>query len=155
MREYIIDAFNLFHKIPSLKNSAMPHAELVQYIIRGRLTGSLNNKVTIIFDGHEANHVSGGGYRIVYSGDRKADDIIKEIVKRSPKKEQLVVVSDDNEVANFAKMEGAVSQRTGEFLRTGSGGAAKPNKETASDDRGLDRASMTNITKELEKLWVK
>ncbi len=150
MLSYLIDAFNLFHKIPALKSATLPHSELIQYIIRGKFTGSPNNKVTIVFDGYEGDHVSGGGYKILYSGGRKADDIIKEIIARSSKNRQLVVVSDDNEIISSARLEGVSIQSTKEFLKIGS---PKPAGRDSSDDRGLDSATMDNITKELEKEW--
>ena len=52
MLTYIIDGFNLLHKIRGLKNSYTPQQDLIKYIRSNRLTGSSNNRVIIVFDGH-------------------------------------------------------------------------------------------------------
>ena len=51
MLQYIIDGWNLIHKIPSIKNSSTPKKDFVFYIKKHKITGSKNNKVLIVFDG--------------------------------------------------------------------------------------------------------
>lgn len=148
MRQFIIDAFNLFHKIPEIRNADPPYNALVQYIKSGGYTGSCNNKVTMVFDGYKNDLVNETGFRIVYSGSKTADDIIKEYIKRAENKGQLIVVSDDHEIINYARLEGVEVWRTNRFLRLD---RCRNIRSRHEDDNKLDDHSSFLVTKELER----
>ena len=98
MLRYIIDAFNLVHRVKSLKNSDTPHRDLIRYIRTNKLTGSKNNKVIVVFDGRINDDAlrEKGDFEVVFSGQISADEIIKKRVdkiKNKSAKEQGVVVS--------------------------------------------------------------
>jgi predicted RNA-binding protein with PIN domain len=152
VRVYLIDGYNLLHRIPDLEKSASPQGELVRFIKRHRLTGSHNNRVTVVFDGHEPPGMPAeGGYSIVFSEDRSADDVIKERVAKATNKSQVVVVSDDREIRDCARGEGATICRVDEFLKR----ARKSSNKNDYDDKDLAPSSMMDITGELEKIWLK
>lgn len=153
MQHFIIDGFNLFHKIGAIADSTTPRRDLVNYIRSNRLTGSSANRVTIVFDGYETAELhTDPEYRIVFSDDRTADDIIKEYVRGARNKRELVVVSDDLEIRSCAGCEGAFVCRPVEFIARGERRQKQSNTE---DDRGLRPSQMMDITEELTKKWVK
>jgi len=151
---YLIDGFNLFHKIRVLEDSTTPRSDLVQYIRRNNLTGSKNNRVTIVFDGFETAELSvDPDYHIVFSDNRTADDVIKEIIRGATHKRDVVVVSDDNEIRDAARQEGAQVWHTHEFLAD-----RKSNRSSSrekDDDRNLSPSQMMDITDEFKKIWDK
>lgn len=44
MQTFLIDGFNLIHKIGRMADSASPHQELINRIAGAHLTGSRNNR---------------------------------------------------------------------------------------------------------------
>lgn len=153
MPHYLIDGFNLYHQIRVLEDSKTPRSDLVQYIRRNKLTGSKNNRVTIVFDGYETAelHVD-PEYHIIFSDSRTADDVIKEIIRGVRHKRDVVVVSDDNEIRNAAREEGAQVWGTQQFLTSKKSRRSKGEEE---DDRGLSPSQMMDITDEFKKIWNK
>lgn len=153
MRHFLIDGFNLFHKIPEIEDSTAPRRDLISYIRRNNLTGSSNNKVTIVFDGYETEELgSDPQYHILFSEDKTADEIIKDKISSARNKRNLVVVSDDNEIRSRGQSEGANVSGTHEFL-------AKANSSTVSKRhgdgfRGLKPSRIMDINEELERMWV-
>lgn len=147
---YIIDGFNLVHKVPSLKESSEPHLDLIRYIKKNNLTGSHNNKVTIFFDGG-VNLAARQGceFEIIFSLDRSADELIKERVRKVKNKSEVIVVSDDREIIDYAKKEGTRIMHTGDFIKTKTAG--KKELET----KEISFPLQTEITEELRKIWLK
>ena len=150
---YLIDAFNLIHKIGSMCDSPTPQNDLIQFIKLNRLIGSSNNRVVIVFDGHEGTGIyPEREYQLIFSGDRTADDEIKTLVMKTKNKSQLVVVSDDRDVRDFARREGAKVKRTEDFL-------SKANRPISfhapEDEKEMSYNRRMKINSELEKIWVK
>ncbi len=149
MLVYIIDGFNLIHKIPALKNSSFPRRELIHYIRIHRLTGSRNNRVVIVFDGWANPEVSlGKEYRLVFSRERKADELITEIVRRSKPKSEIIVVSDDRQIRRTVSREGARVCGTLDFIKTKA-------KLPLEKDKELSYTLQREITEEMRRVWLK
>lgn len=148
---YIIDAFNLFHKIPTLKNSPNPHQDLIFYIKKYRLTGSKNNRVIVIFDGFPKESLQNYGFEILFSCKLTADYAIENLLKKFPNKSQVSVVSDDNYIRSFTKREGAKPVRLLEFLQVRDKHAAA----SSHDDKEISYPLQKEITDELRKIWLK
>jgi predicted RNA-binding protein with PIN domain len=145
---YIIDGFNLVHKVPALKKSGSPHTDLIQYIRRNKFTGSRNNKVIIVFDGGidwEAKKEK--EYQIVFSADRSADDIIKSRISAAKNKAQIVVVSDDREIRDHAKRERVTLLRIHEFIKKNS------KAEKREENKDISYSLQREITEEMRKIW--
>lgn len=152
MLRYYIDGYNLLHRIPELDDSPSPQGELVRFIKKHRLTGSHNNSVVIVFDGHEPPGMPAErSYSIVFSEGRSADDVIKERVAKTKNRSQVVVVSDDREIRDCARGDGATVCRIDEFLSRASGSSHKDDE----DSKDLAPSSMMDITDELKKIWLK
>jgi predicted RNA-binding protein with PIN domain len=147
---YIVDGFNLVHKIPSLKRSLNPHSDLIQYIKNRKLTGSHNNKVIIVFDGAPEPSVQREReFEILFSLSESADNLIKKRISRIKVKSEVVVVSDDREIIDYAKKEGARFLRTADFIKI----KLTENKE--KDTKDISFPLQAEITQELRKIWLK
>lgn len=150
MLVYIIDAFNLLHKIPKLRKSASPHQELINYIRVNKLTGSFNNKGILVFDGYpNAGQLYNCDFKILFSCDKTADEVIKKTILQVKAKTELRVVSDDRELKDFAKGQGAVSVGNAEFL--------KLHRLQQGEDNGkhISYIVAKEITDELRGIWLK
>jgi len=149
MLAYIIDGFNLIHKIPVLKNSNNPHWGLIQFIKVNKLTGSRNNKVIVVFDGGPNSEAAGEtDFEVVFSQNKSADEIIEAILKRAKNKGETIVVSDDREIRSFVKREGAKSCRTTDFIKI-------KDKEKKEEDKEISYSLQNEITEEMRKIWLK
>ncbi len=149
---YLIDAFNLIHKIEGLADSVSPHARLIEFLKSRRLTGSPANRVVVVFDGYENSDVAGEReYEIVFGGPKSADDVIKERVARAKNRSQIVVVSDDKGLTFFVKGEGAKTKGIREFLKS----SARSVGPVADGEKEISYEERRKINEELERLWVK
>ncbi len=149
MLAYIIDGFNLIHRVASLKNSNIPHQALINYIRKNKLTGSKNNKVLIVFDGRlnfEAMQQR-GSFEILFSGESTADDLIKKRLSRMKNKKEVIIVSDDRELRDAARTEGARSCRIADFIKV----KAKPRE----CEKEINSTLAREITEEMRKIWLK
>ncbi|MDD3296725.1 MAG: NYN domain-containing protein [Candidatus Omnitrophica bacterium] len=149
MLVYIIDGFNLVHRVKNLKNSVEPHCSLIRYIRMNKLTGSRNNKVIIVFDGsyNLAAFQERGDYELFFSQNLSADELIHKKLKSLLNKSQVVVVSDDREIRDFTKREGARSLRINEFI--------KIKQPDVSEAKDIDYSLQREITEEMRKIWLK
>lgn len=153
MRHYIIDGFNLFHAIREIADSTTPRRDLISYIRSHRLTGSMANRVTIVFDGFETAELhTDAHYHVIFSGNRSADDVIKDIVRSSHNRREIIVVSDDLDIRTCARGEGCDICRTADFTAEKT---RTPQSRAVCNDRKLRPSRMIEITDELKKIWLK
>ena len=151
MLVYIIDGFNLIHKVNSLKRSSRPHSDLIHFIKNKKLTGSRNNKVIIVFDGkpcHEAKMIA-PEFEILFSHQIKADAIIKTKLARLNNKSEVIAVSDDREIKDAARKEGARVCRICDFIK------AKTKVKEEIKGKDISYSLQQEITEELRKIWLK
>ena len=148
MLVYIIDGFNLAHKIEELRGSSCLQQDLIQYIKKHALTGSRNNKVTVVFDGNMRWGFSEKEFEVLFSGKHTADTLIKRRVENSSNVRQVVVVTDDREVRDFVRRRGASLCRVKDFIR---GKKKKKRQETAKD---ISYPLARQITEELRRIWI-
>jgi len=147
---YLIDAFNVIHKVPQLKNSAVPRSDFANYISKNNLTGSVTNKVTIVFDGYPVKaQAPSGPYEILYSCDRSADDLIKKKAADYKNKSQLVVVTDDRAICDYMKELKVKLVSVNDFLNK----AVKPGKNSEREE--LSDSLKKEITDVMRKIWDK
>lgn len=155
MLHYIIDGFNLVHKIPEVKRSNNQHFDIIHYIKTNNLSGSKNNPVIIVFDGYFNESVAQEReYKILYGAGKTADEVIMHQVKITKNKAQLVVVSDDREIRDFLKREGVKSMRTYEFICKSSLQPAR-NKSESIHDKTISYCVEREITEEMKKIWLR
>ena len=149
MLAYIIDGFNLIHRLKQLKTSNTPHRDLIRYIRTNKLTGSRNNKVVVVFDGKTNSDAiqEKGGFELVFSGEVSADEIIKQRVRKIKNKSETIVVSDDRQIRDAIKREGAKSLRIADFTKT--------KKKSEESEKDISYTTQYEITEELRKIWLK
>jgi len=118
MIHYIIDGNNLIGRVAVLSNlqNKDKHAarEQLVYILSNYFSGK-KVKITLHFDGFENIKINFSAGRIVYSGNKTADDKIKEQISSAKSRKNLIVVSSDNEIRNYAKACGCILLSIEEF----------------------------------------
>ncbi len=151
---YIIDGWNLVNSIEELRNSSSPREDLVFYIKRNSLTGSRKNKVTIVFDGglNLQEYKKDAYFEIIFSEDRTADEVIKKLVSNYRNKKQIAVISNDREIIDFIKPQGANSLRVQDFIKKKN----KSRTRTFEDkEKFISDSLQQEINEELKEKWSK
>jgi predicted RNA-binding protein with PIN domain len=104
---YIIDGNNLIGKISSLMNlqkkDKQASREKLVYILDRYFIKKKAN-VTLHLDGHPAGRVISSKMKIVYSESLTADEKIKKQISLSKSPRNLIVVTSDSNLAQFAKV---------------------------------------------------
>lgn len=109
MKKYIIDGNNLIGKIQSLTNlqkkDKQASREKLAHLVDRYFT---NKKVEVIlnFDGFANRKISVSRTKLVYSDKISADEKIKKQIEAEINKRNIVVISSDNNVREFAKVCG-------------------------------------------------
>lgn len=158
MLVFIVDAFNLLHKIPALRESGTPRRDLIRYIAAHELTGSPANKTILVFDGYRPeNEDTSTSYEVLFSCGQTADDLIQKKVESYSIKKNLRIVSDDRQVRDRARSSGAAPVYTHEFLKIKklkktTLSKTLPKNETHTKD--ISFSLQTEITEELRKKWL-
>ncbi len=110
---YIVDGYNMLHRIPELRRQAGSGLEAGRKALLARLAAfraRSRNPVLVVFDGDpEVSGGSGatgatGGVEVVFS--RKpinADTVIKQLIDRRKNETALAVVSSDHEIMWYAR----------------------------------------------------
>jgi predicted RNA-binding protein with PIN domain len=107
MKHYIIDGNNLIGKVTSLrqlqKKDKQGSREKLSIMIDNYFHDN-KAKVTIHFDGHVQQPIKPNYSKIIYSNNKSADDKIKKQIETCSSRKNLVVVSSDNNVKEFARV---------------------------------------------------
>ncbi len=162
-RHYLLDGYNIIKQMPALADLRLEdgRAALLRWINAARPQGSVNNKVTVVFDGNPAyfGFQDGGEALVVFSQYGSADDEIKAMVDRAVNKKNIVVVSNDKSIVLYARALGAgilsVSQFAGDVFKYGVAGTqsaqVKPGQGVSAKNIPLQRQDQIN--KEMRKIW--
>ncbi|MCF7873403.1 MAG: NYN domain-containing protein [Candidatus Omnitrophica bacterium] len=149
MLQFIIDGYNFVHKIPKIKDSSTPCSDLLFLIYKNKLTGSTNNSVWVIFDGGRPPYpINNFQYKVLFSGGEIADNLIIKKVKQVKNKKQILVVTDDRQLAYRAKTLGAGAISVNKFMSK----AKKSQKKEKTKD--ISYSLQREITEELKKIWL-
>jgi predicted RNA-binding protein with PIN domain len=113
---YIIDGYNLIHKIPKFKNAIEQSLEYSRNLLISFLKMHQSSKrvnITLVFDGDNVGYTevptqSTKRLKIIYSNSpEKADPLIKRLILKVKNKKSLTLISADNDLINFCKTHGA------------------------------------------------
>ena len=113
---YIIDGYNLIHKIPKFKNALEQNLEYSRDLLISFVKAYQSNRriqITIVFDGEKVGYVdtssqSTNRLKVIYSNSpEKADPLIKRLISKVTNKKSLTLVSADTDLMNFCKKSGA------------------------------------------------
>lgn len=111
---YLIDAFNLSYKFPDIEllmykgNHPAARESLLKLFHSFRMKSKKAPEVHLFFDGkkepgNDTKKEVRSDMNLYYSHDMSADHLIKEFIKRFAYPGELLVVSSDKEVKQFAK----------------------------------------------------
>ncbi|MGB5287609.1 MAG: NYN domain-containing protein, partial [Ignavibacteriaceae bacterium] len=103
------------------------------------------NTVTMHFDGHLNEAIKVSGIKIKYSGGKTADDKIKIEIEKSKNPKNIIVVTSDNNVAEFARVCRCQVIKSEEFSK-------KLFTRSSSDDE-QSRIEEINNSEEFKKLF--
>ena len=109
MKKYIIDGNNLIGKIQSLANlqkkDKQASREKLAHLVDRYF---INKKIEVIlnFDGFANQKINPSKIKLVYSDKISADEKIKKQIEAEKNKRNIVVISSDNNVREFAKVCG-------------------------------------------------
>lgn len=160
--QYIIDGYNIvkhpqFSRLVNKRISNKRYA-LLQLIKTKRLTGSLKNKIILVFDGYPGTGEAGvldnsdNTVSVVFSGRESADEKIRKLVEKAANPKDIIVVSDDREIRFFIRSYGSRPVGVKEFISPGDDPRLK--KEDPWEAK-LGYTQMHKINQELRKIWLK
>lgn len=156
---FVIDGYNIINH-PQFrrahKSSPDERAALLSLIRRKKLTGSLKNKVTVVFDGYpdsRARPLDESGILVIFSRRVSADEKIKMIVEQTAERKNIIAVSDDKEIRFTVKSLRAQALGVDEFFLA----KEKPKNDRKGEmiEPELNYTQMQKINQELEKIWLK
>ncbi len=106
MKHYIIDGNNLLHKIKKLeavlKKDRQAPREKLAFMIE-RFASDKKIKISLHFDGFENIPIKTDRIKIFYSGRRAADDEIRSEIESAKNSKNLIVVTSDDALKEFAR----------------------------------------------------
>jgi predicted RNA-binding protein with PIN domain len=152
---YLLDGYNILKQIPAFRDLPLEEGRrgFLRWIGEARPQGSVNNQVTVVFDGHPDHFgsVPQGEMRVIFSDGCSADDQIKRMVEENDDRKNCVVVSDDKDVFLYARSLGARVMSVRAFT-------SKPRGHNPPQDSGGKNISLSGqekINKEFSKIWLK
>ena len=171
---FLLDGYNILKQNAALNNLPLEEGRrgLLRWIDYSRPQGSMNNQVTVVFDGHPdysslfpGSHAGGSPksheIRVIFSDGCSADDTIKRMVDEDTDPKNCVVVSDDKDIYLYARSLGArimsVKAFTGKGTVPLSSRGQSPSAVGRQDSGGkyISLSRQEKINKELSKVWLK
>lgn len=157
---YIVDGYNAIKRSGSFDHKILKEARnrFLAWLEQERPHGSLRNRLIVVFDG--SSEVFGlkepTSFEVIFTAGESADDKIKKIVADCPGPKEIVVVTDDKDLAFSVRSNGARIMSTDEFLSKG----AHAKKEILCPQNVEPKVSLNivereKITEELKKIWLK
>ncbi len=145
MRHFIIDGNNLIGKIDHLwklqsKNKKESREKLAFAI--ERYFSNRNHNVTLHFDGHKDEPIK-TNFRIEYSDNRSADEMIKQEISISNNPRLISVITSDHNLAEFARVCGC------EVIKSENFGRGLFNKNSSASENELINKIDNNEIKRL------
>lgn len=145
MLHYIIDGNNLLGKMPSLRSvGGQKDREKLSFMLERFFTGR-KVKVSLHFDGHKIDPIRVAGIKIIYSDERTADEMIKTEIERSNKRKNIILISSDNNLKEFARVCSCAVKNSEEFF-----GMINSSSIVDEEKRKIDEI---NDTEEFKKLF--
>ncbi len=155
---YLVDGYNIVKQAPALADQPLEQGRdgLLRWIDAQRPQGSVNNRVTVVFDG-SSEHFGGswaGTAEVIFTKNESADERIKAMVEKSTARSNVVVVSDDKGITLYVRSLGARIMGVKKFA------AAlfdAPSGSSPPKGRGkyISLAKVRQINEELKKIWLK
>ena len=149
---YLLDGYNVLKQMAPFRDLPLEEGRrgLLRWIGDSRPQGSVNNQVTVVFDGAEGSSSLEGEIRVIFSDGCSADDKIKRMVEEMPAKKNCVVVTDDKDIFLYARSLGARVMSVAAFT-------SKPGRLHTRQDNGGKYISLSRqekINKEFSRIWL-
>lgn len=114
MRTIIIDGNNVIHKMQGIRKLFSENPESAQLTLYESIKSRLNknDKLILVFDGF-SNIKSPN---ILFSGVKKADEVIRRYIEENYNKKSIAVVSSDNEILSIARACGCKILKADDFI---------------------------------------
>ncbi len=145
MLHYIIDGNNLIGKMSSVKSKDKnAEREKLAFMLE-RYFSKRKAKVTLHFDGHKNLPIKISGIKIVYSENRTADEQVKDEIERSSNRKNIMLISSDNNLKEFARVCSCDVKNSEDFVKD-------INSTQFADEENSIIESMKN-TDEFKKLF--
>ena len=151
---YVLDGYNIINQVQFAGLRLKDRREnLTRFIETFRPQGSRKNKVTVVFDGKEDvfSPPVRSEIKVIFTRNESADDWIKRFVEKTAQPKQCLVVTDDKEIRFFVRAFGAKVVSVSEFVDK----VRKKFQPTKTEETPLSLEKAREITKELEKIWLK
>ena len=146
MKYYIIDGNNLIGKISSLwklqKVDGQQSREKLAFMLDRYFAGS-KVKVSLHFDGYPKDAIRTSNLKIIYSGKRIADSLIKEEIDNAKNPKLITVVSSDFSVYEYAKVSSCGRIKSEDFAKQ----LTEKKKDKTEDDiiKSIDNDEMKKL----------
>jgi len=153
---YVIDGYNMIrHKAYSPSSKLKDERQnLLHFISSDRLCGSAKNKVTVVFDGYpRQENIEAENIEVVFSGEKTADEKIKKLIESCHNPKIVIVVSDDREIKDFAKLHSVKAVGIEEFFIPKSKSLRMSARESLKPE--LSYSQIHKINQELKNIWLK
>ncbi|MCB4792438.1 MAG: NYN domain-containing protein [Elusimicrobia bacterium] len=161
---YILDGYNIIKSDNTGKLNTgsleQQRNSLIEFITKARPQGSLNNKITIVFDGLSSNEDAfwGGNYNksvingitVIFSLVENADRLIERTVSEHKNTSNIVVVTDDKGIRHNLGRTNARFMSTADFCN-------KLFKKNINNYQAKSQAELDNMDKineEFKKKWL-
>jgi predicted RNA-binding protein with PIN domain len=148
MKHFIIDGNNLIGKISSLQRLQIKDKQQSRVKLAFLIDNYFqvkNAKVKIHFDGYEQEPIKLLNCSIIYSQNSIADKKIKQQIESSSNTKNIVVVTSDNNLREFAKVCSCSVAKSEDY--------AKQLQEKDNNDEADRINKMSNDLNEFKKLF--
>lgn len=153
---FIIDGYNLIKHRSFIAPAGIHDSRfaLIQFLRTEKPCGSPKNKVTIVFDGYSGDFsLRDIEFEVIFSCDTSADEKIKKMIENAVAPKSLVVVSDDRQIRDFARLSAVATLKIEQFLEP-------PLKKSGFKKSGQEKTPLSysathKINEELKKIWLK
>jgi predicted RNA-binding protein with PIN domain len=158
---YLLDGYNILKQMAAFRDLPLEDGRkgLLKWIDHSRPQGSVNNQVTVVFDGHPDHFggASSGEIRVIFSDGCSADDKIKLMVEDDLNRKNCVVVSDDKDIFLYARSLGAKVMSVAAFTSVGAAPRDKraDTRSAPTDGKYISLSRQEKINKELRDFWLK
>ena len=156
---YVVDGYNAIKRSSRFDHKILKEARsrFLTWIEHERPHGSLRNHLIVVFDG--SSEVFGfkepASFEVIYTSGESADDKIKKIVADFPGPKEIVVVTDDKDLALSVRSKGAKIMSTDEFLsKKGAGKKVSSRLSRMEHQIDLSIVEKEKITEELKNIWL-
>jgi len=139
---------------------------LISFIERQKPQGSLNNRVTVVFDGNPDmfGGIASATVKVVFSQGESADDKIKGIVAGSRNPKDIIVVTDDRDIQYAVRALRARVSTSQEFVnkakslkqnRGASGRSPARHKTSWETQKYISKTEEDKINSEFGDIWLR